>query len=226
MDFNWKKYFKNDFEEIGEFIKENNMRISMHPGQYNVINSINTDVFERTRKELDYHADVLDLLKLANDAKIQIHIGGVFGNKKESKKRFVRKYKLLSSKVKKRLVIENDHVNYSIKDCLEIYSNIKIPILFDTFHHEVLNNGEKFSSVLESISNTWNENDGSPMLDYSSQKKESNRVSHAETINLPHFKRFLKISQPHDFDIILEIKDKENSAIKAVRAATTDVRFK
>jgi UV DNA damage endonuclease len=226
LDFNWKKYFKNDFREIGDYVKDNDIRISMHPGQYNVINSINNDVFDRTRKELDYHADVLDLFGLNTDSKIQVHIGGVFGNKELSKQRFITKYKLLSKKIKKRLVIENDHVNYTFKDCLEIYDNINIPILFDTFHHEVFNNGEEFNGVLESISTTWTEKDGLPMFDYSSQKKGSNLISHAETINIPHFKKLLKSSKPYDFDIMLEIKDKEHSAIKAINIATTDERFR
>ena len=41
MNFNWQDYFKPDFLQIGQFIKKNKMRMTMHPGQYTVLNSIN-----------------------------------------------------------------------------------------------------------------------------------------------------------------------------------------
>ena len=37
--------------------------------------------------------------------------------------------------------------------------------------------------------------------------------------------RFLEQSRPFDFDVMLEIKDKETSALKAVEIARTDERF-
>jgi len=47
--FNWQKYFQEEFEEIGKFIIANRMRISMHPDQFTLINSIKEDIFERRR---------------------------------------------------------------------------------------------------------------------------------------------------------------------------------
>lgn len=37
--FSWDKYFQSEFEEIGNYIKNHHIRISMHPDQYVVINS-------------------------------------------------------------------------------------------------------------------------------------------------------------------------------------------
>ncbi|MDD4543935.1 MAG: hypothetical protein PHY13_09225, partial [Clostridia bacterium] len=37
----WQHIFKNEFEQIGEYIRNNELRVSMHPGQYTVLNSVN-----------------------------------------------------------------------------------------------------------------------------------------------------------------------------------------
>jgi len=95
----------------------------------------------------------------------------------------------------------------------------------DIFHHSVLNKGESVKNILEKQSKTWNKDDGIPLVDYSSQKPNFRPGRHAETIDLKDFKRFLNESKPYDFDIMLEIKDKEISAIKAVKIAEHDKRF-
>jgi UV DNA damage endonuclease len=72
------------FREIGTFIKTNNIRISMHPDQFTLINSIDNSVFERSLSELVYHEEVLDSMGLDSSAKIQIHVGGVYGAKRKA----------------------------------------------------------------------------------------------------------------------------------------------
>jgi UV DNA damage endonuclease len=74
--FNWQTHFQQEFEDIGKFITKNSIRISMHPNQFTLINSINDEIFARSKKELKYHAEILDLMKLDTSAKIQIHVGG------------------------------------------------------------------------------------------------------------------------------------------------------
>jgi UV DNA damage endonuclease len=66
--FNWKGCFSWEFEEIGNFIKEKGIRISMHPDQFTLINSLREDVFGRSIKELEYHASILDLMQLDTTA--------------------------------------------------------------------------------------------------------------------------------------------------------------
>jgi UV DNA damage endonuclease len=56
------------------------------------------------------------------------------------------------------------------------------------------------------------------MVDYSTQARGKRPGSHAETIDLRHFRRFLKATRTLDFDLMLEIKDKEMSALRALRA--------
>lgn len=223
--FGWQAYFKKEFLRIGDFIRKNDLRISMHPDQFTLINSIDPLIFTRSVAELEYHADVLDLMDLKSTAKIQIHVGGVYKEKEKSMKRFVQRYEKLSTRVRRRLVIENDEHNYKLADCLTINKETGIPILFDAYHHERNNDGEGAVECLEESSRTWKSFDGIPMIDYSQQRKGAVKGAHAERIDIGKFKRFLKTTLPYDFDIMLEIKDKEKSALKAVRAASHDIRF-
>jgi UV DNA damage endonuclease len=219
--FNWQQYFQEDFEEIGKFIVKNRMRISMHPDQFTLINSLKEEIFERSKNELKYHAEILDLLKLDTSAKIQIHVGGAYGDKKKSIERYVTRFNELDCSIVRRLVIENDDKLYDLNDCLEINAQIQIPILFDVFHHK-LNNSQNLTTAesFQLTAKTWNEKrDGVPMVDYSSQEPNGSPRQHSETIDIEDFDLLLKETEPFNFDIMLEIKDKEKSAIKAINLA-------
>ncbi len=212
----WVEHFRTAFQTIGNYIHTHNFRITMHPGQYTVLNSNREDVVERSIKELQYHTDVLDTMGLGEDAKIQIHVGGVYGDKVEAIRRFVDIYDRLERPIKRRLVIENDERSYSLKDCLAIYDEIGVPIVFDVFHHECLNNKESVRDAILIAQSTWTHKDGNLIIHYSSQERGAKFGSHAQTINLDIFNKFLDFTQDLDFDIMLEIKDKENSALKAL----------
>jgi len=187
----------------------------MHPNQFTIINSIKDEIFERSKSELIYHAEILDLMKLDNSAKIQIHVGGAYGDKEASIKRFVARFNLLPDSVVRRLVIENDDKLYDVNDCLEISKEIQIPVLFDVFHHKLNNStSQTLKPSFSYVAKSWNEKrDGVPMVDYSSQEPTGLPRQHSGTINLEDFSLFLKQTEPFNFDVMLEIKDKEKSAI-------------
>jgi len=223
-DINWRDLFKIQLKEIGDFITENNMRVAMHPDQFVILNSKNKDIVENSIRELQYHCELLDSMNLPYNAKIQIHGGGVYGDKEKAKKNFVYNFnKYVNGNLRKRLVIENDDRSYSLKDCLDIHSETGIPIVFDTFHHEILNNGETIQQALSSIIKTWKYTiDGNPIIDYSTQDTGERKGKHAKTLDKTHFiymhKEFIKAIKENkvDLDIMLEIKDKEKSALSAL----------
>jgi UV DNA damage endonuclease len=223
--FDWLTHFRDELAEIGGCITAHYMRISMHPGQFAILNSPVVGVFEKTVEELRYHVKVLDAMGLDSTAKIQLHVGGVYGNKEESIRRFVQRYDDLDEAIKRRLVIENDDRAYTVGDCLRIHAEAGVPILADALHHQLNSSGESIAQAIASLSKTWQDADGIPMVDYSGRGPGRSRISHADSIDLDHFEQLLLETQPVDFDIMLEIKDKEASALKAVQVARNDVRF-
>jgi len=231
MKFRWQDQFSQQLLEIGDFVREHNMRISMHPDHFCLINSPSDDILQKSIDELEYHADLFECMKLDSKHKFQIHVGGVYEDKKSALERFVKRYKEnLSERVKKYLVIENDDHLFSLEDCMWIHSQCGVPILFDTLHHECLNqSGETQRQAFARAASTWNrERDGNPMIDYSSQTTEINakRGKHTEHIDLEHFERIVckqvmcvvdeKTGNYIPFDTMLEIKDKEASAVEAI----------
>ena len=213
----WKKIFKNELNNIGIKLKENKFRVSMHPGQFTLLNSPNEKIVEKSLAELEYHADFLNAMGLDNTAKIQIHVGGVYGDKDSAIKRFINTFGIASNKIKSRLAIENDDYHYSVKDCLRINKETNIPIILDNLHLECLNDGESLIEAYNIIKGTWSKEDGIPMLDYSSQQKDARIGKHTEHLDSNHFKEFIDIMQNQEFDLMFEIKDKEKSVLEAQR---------
>jgi UV DNA damage endonuclease len=221
----WQEQFAEELAATGDFIRQAGIRISMHPDQFIVINSPDPGIVGRSVAELAYHAELLDLMGLPASAKIQLHVGGVYGNPKESTDRFVNAYKNLDPRIRRRLVVENDDSRFTASDCLLIHERTGIPVLFDVFHHACANHGEDLPTVLDGVRKTWKDRDGIMMADYSSQNPGKRPGGHADHIDISDFRNFLSLAQQHDMDIMLEIKDKEKSALAAVAAARSDPRF-
>ena len=215
-DYPWQQAFKGEFKAIGAFIKEHAMRVTMHPDQFILINSLDEGIHERSVAELVYHAEVLDLMGLDTTHKIQIHVGGVYGDREASLGRFIARYKRLPAKVKRRLVVENDERSYGLADCLAVNAACGVPVVFDTLHHSTNNRGEKTRKAVSLACATWGEKDGSPMVDYSSQSKGSRPGAHAYALDPDDFRSFLAASRGLDLDIMLEVKNKERSTLEAI----------
>jgi UV DNA damage endonuclease len=224
--FDWVGYFRREFEEIGGYINHHDIRISMHPGQFTVLNTPDSSVFENSNRELLYHVRVLDAMGLDSTAKVQLHVGGVYGDRREAILRFIERYSCLDERIKKRLVIENDERNYSLSDCLRIHAETGIPVLFDVFHHELGNSGEGLDEAFALFTRTWKTEDGIPMVDYSHRGTARLNSEHSESIDVERFERLLEETKPFDYDVMLEIKDKEKSVLKVLPILVRDSRFR
>ena len=148
--------------EIGEIATNANQRLTMHPGPYNCLASPNQNVVEKTIRELNVHSEQFNMFgfKPSNYNKINIHVGGAYGDKESTLTRFCKNFELLRSDTKKRLVIENDDSpnEYSVKDLYEgIYKSIGIPITFDYFHHKFNTGGLTEEEALKLAATTWPE---------------------------------------------------------------------
>jgi UV DNA damage endonuclease len=152
-------------------------------------------------------------------------VGGVYGDREASLARFIARAKLLPETIRRRLVIENDERSYNLADCLQVAEATGLPVVLDAYHHALSNRGESVAVALAAAAETWSSEDGPPIVDYSSPLPGGRFGQHAESLDEADFRAFLAASRETDFDVMLEIKDKELSALRAVELARGDPRF-
>jgi len=225
LTVNWREIFRERFRSLGKLILDNAMRISMHPGQFTVLNSPDSSIVRQSIKELEYHANVLDLLRLDDTAKIQVHVGGIYGDKRAGIKKFASVYRSLPQNITRRLAIENDGRRYSAEDCMKVYAETGIPVIFDVFHHEAFTHSISAKEGFLLCFGTWQKRDGIPMIDYSTQKAGAVPGKHAEHIDFTKFLEFINTIKPYNCDIMIEAKSKEKDALRAVELLRGDPRF-
>ncbi len=212
MTVDWRAEFTPRFEKIGRFILDHGMRLNCHPGQYILLNAPNEEIVERSVAELEYTAALFDMMGLDHTHKMQIHTGGVYGDKPAAIQRFIQRFGDLPETIRRRLVIETDERQYTLADNLVIHEATGIPLLFDVFHHSLNNQGETVEEALDLFMPTW-DGHGTPAMDYSSQNPDKQAGAHTVSVDLTDWARFADALGDRDVDIMLEIKDKEFSAL-------------
>ena len=205
-----------DFPEICAVLAEAGkqpVRVSTHPGPFNKLAGSGATL-TNTIKDLEIHAQIFDIMGLpaSHLHKINIHVGGAYGDKTESIKRFAQNFRLLSASAQKRLTVENDDKGglYTVMDLLPIHETTGIPIVFDYFHHKLNPGIQTEEEAFLTAYNTW---DVKPVFHYSSSRREnedatSKKEAHSDWVHEP-INTYGK-----DIDIILETKMKELSLMK------------
>lgn len=218
----WWDVFRNQFLRITKKIQTSGMRVSMHPGQYTVLNSPNIEVVKRAIDDLNYHTLVLDSLNVGAEHKIVLHIGGIYNDKKQAIKRFIANYHYLNDSVKRRLVLENDDKSYNVNDVLEIGTNLNAPVIFDNLHNEINSSDKQKSDYywINKCKKTWHQNDGNQKIHYSQQNPLKRPGSHSSSIRIDEFMCFYDKLERNDIDIMLEVKDKNLSAVKCINSTS------
>ena len=201
---------------VGELAKEYNQRLTFHPGPFNVLCSPNEDVVLKTVKELNKHSQIMDLMGLSTTPynKINIHIGGVYGDKESALQRWVDNFHLLDKNTKSRLTVENDSnkSQYNVTDLMFIHEHTGIPIVFDYHHHFCYSDGQSPKEDLELAISTWPKGIV-PIVHYSESKRLHESIdvkldAHSTHINsLPN-------TYNHNVDIMVEAKAKELTILK------------
>jgi UV DNA damage endonuclease len=140
--------------------KTHGVRITSHPGPFNVLTSPHEHVVDNCVVDLTMHGDVFDMLGQSRTHynKINIHIGGAYGDKPKSMERFCKNFERLPDSVKSRLTVENDdkQTMYSVKELYNgVYKRIGVPIVFDYHHHRFCDGGLSEQEALELAISTW-----------------------------------------------------------------------
>ncbi len=223
-NWDYSSDLKDQFRHIGDFVRENDIRVSAHPDHYTLINSIKPEVVEESIKDLDYHVRVYEAMGLDDYRyKLVMHVGGLYKDKESSIERFKTNFKLLPERIRKRIILENDDKSYSVKDVLGICRELNIPMVLDVHHHNCNNNGESLAGFLSEVFDTWQGQYFSPKIHFSSPKCDKEFRHHSDFINSAGFVDFLKVARDlgRDFDIMLEAKMKDNALFKLAQELKT-----
>jgi len=200
-------------KEILAAIGKRPVRISSHPGPFNKLAGEGATL-QNTIRDLEIHSEIFDLMGLQTSAwnKINIHVGGAYGNKAETLKRFAQNVRLLSRNLQSRLTVENDDKPglFTVKDLEQVHERSGIPIVFDYFHHKLHPGSQTEEEAFHTAYKTWKVK---PTFHYSSSRRdnenpEAKKEAHSdwvhETIN----------TYGKDADIMLETKMKDLSLLR------------
>ena len=207
------KEIKSILENVGVLAEKYGHRLTFHPSHFNALGSPNPVVVEKTIKELNAHSKIMDMMGLGATVynKINIHIGGAYGDKQATLKRWIDNYHLLDFNTKERLTVENDDKEnmYSVRDLYHgISEQCGVPIVFDYFHHKFCTGGLSEQQALELAAKTWPK--GIPPCTHYSESRRKEYLD--ESIKAQAHSDLIKDTIETygiDIDVVVEAKHKE-----------------
>lgn len=125
-----KAIIEHGFAQIGQYAREHNIRLSMHPGQFCVLASDRSDVVEKSIAEFEYHVDMIRMMgygKTFQDFKCNIHIAGTHGVAGT-----IDVLSRLSQEARNCITFENEEKKYGLDDCLQLAPYA--PVVLDVHH--------------------------------------------------------------------------------------------
>ncbi len=234
---------KDELADLGALAREYDIRLSLHPSQYILLNALDEDVARKSVTDLNAQARILDTLGCGPDAVVVTHVGGVYGDRDAGLARFISRYKDLPERTRARLVVENDDVSYGVADVLQIHEATGCPVVFDNLHHFCFNpEARPMCDALKAALATWPQG-VTPKIHYSSPstdfeatvEKEKGPTgrdktvtklhaprlkAHADFINPLEFVLFweaVRADALPSFDVMLESKGKDVALLRLRR---------
>ena len=210
-----------ELSAVGEAVRERDIRLSSHPGQYTVLNSEDLGVRAAAAAELEVQAALFDAMKLGGDAVVVLHVGGAAGGKPAACDRFLAGLELLSDAARARLVIENDDRSFGTADVLALAERAGLRVVWDVLHHHCNDpDGMGDREALARALATWPP-ELTPKIHYSSPRldvrdgKLPQLRAHADLVDPIGFERFLRaVAGERDFDVMLEAKAKDLALLR------------
>jgi UV DNA damage endonuclease len=216
-------FAEEDLIWSGGLAKALGQRVLMHPGQYNQVGSPNKKTFEKTIEDLEHHANILDTMDIGKDGVIIVHGGGTYGDKENTKRRWIEQFDDLPKNVKNRLVIENCERQYSTRDCLDISEECGIPVVFDFHHYNCYNiiyknrKQEGIMDLMSEIVDTWTNTNRNRIIMHVSEQGSGRIGHHSDYIEKIPNEIFQILDEYPSISIDLEVEAKmKEKAIKKI----------
>ena len=223
----------DELAAVGAIVRERDVRLSSHPGQYTVLNSEDARVRTAAAAELEVQAALFDAMELGPEAVVVLHVGGAAGGKPAASERFLAGLELLGERARARLVIENDDRTFGTTDVVGLAARAGLRVVWDALHHQCNNpDGIGDADALAAALGTWPA-DVTPKIHYSSPRldleqrkvKRGRRVerrlvlpqlrAHADLVDPFGFEHFIRsAARGRDFDVMLEAKAKDLALLR------------
>lgn len=205
--------------EVGTVANQYQMQLSTHPSQYFVLNSTREEVVERTLKSINLIAETMELMNLNKTPNLTLHLGMKKGydSVDEAIRIFCKNYLRLGTAARNYLVLENDHVSFTIEDCMKVHKLTGIPIVFDNKHYEWNPGSISYEEALTKAMKTWGSR--TPKLHLSSDR-ESNKHAHADYIKMEDYLTMVHAIQTTKLTecyIMLECKQKDAAVVELMK---------
>jgi UV DNA damage endonuclease len=224
---------RGELEALGARAREQDLRLSTHPGQYVVLNSEDEGVRDGAVRDLELQAELLDAMGLGPEAVVVLHVGGAAGGHEAGIDRFLAGFERLSERARERLVIENDDRTYALGHVLALHERTGLRVVWDILHHHCNDpDGIPDREALEAALATWPAG-VTPKIHFSSpktameerKKRVGRRVerswvlpqlrAHADMIDPIAFEHFLRDTAAGlDLDVMLEAKAKDLALLR------------
>ncbi|MFC0211784.1 UV DNA damage repair endonuclease UvsE [Paenibacillus chartarius] len=206
--------YTKELGELGAFARREDIRVTMHPNQFTLLNG-SDKVVAAAIEDLEYHNAILDGMGMDASCIINIHVGGMYGDKGAAIQRLYGKLPEVPERVMRRLTFENDDKTYTAEETLAVCETAGRPMMLD-LHHDWCNpSGAKPLELLPRIAATWGE---LPLkLHISSPKSEADFRSHADDVEpglLLDFLRGCKEAGLGRVDVMVEAKRKDLACLK------------
>jgi UV DNA damage endonuclease len=223
---------EDELAEVGRLASALDVRLSLHPGQYTVLNSTDEDVAHKAIDDVVAQSRILDLMQQGPEAVVVVHAGSGAGGMEKATARFVRRFHQLPPKARRRLVVENDESVFSVPDVLRIHQATGLPVVFDLLHFNN-NNPDRRSAIdaLRAALDTWPPevtakiHVSSPRTEMRvAQKKDPATGRKVRTVTPPRWSHHSDYANPFEvigflqealqagvrpFDVMLELKSKD-----------------
>jgi UV DNA damage endonuclease len=213
----WRVQFATELADIRAFVKANKLRLSVHPGQYTILNAQRPEVVAAAVRELEYHAAFLAATD-PESGTMTLHVGGAYGDKAAALARFGENFARLSPEAQGRLTVENDDRTFTAGEVVGLCEELGIPAIFDFLHHKLNPTYETWDmqlvALLERVVGTWGVR--VPKLHLSSPRDIT--TAHADFVEQGDFMQAVdalaQFGGDAPFDLMLEAKMKDVALLR------------
>jgi UV DNA damage endonuclease len=173
------------FEWAGALARAYDVRLSLHPDQFVVLNSERDAVVRSAVQELELQARVAEMI---GAHVIVLHAGGAAGGREAALERLERGIDRLPAPARQRLALENDDRCFPPASLLSVCERTGVPLVYDVHHHRCLGDGLSIGEATELSFATWGERE--PYAHLSSPRdgwQAPNTRAHADYIDPADF---------------------------------------